>query len=119
MNTRGDALALAVVLSSGDETTLGPSDSALCAAALRAFARSSRRERIAKAIRLPSLAAAAVIGAMTVSYGGGVMTALTNISTAGVMQAERADEVQESVLKDVPIDGSAAGSEVAVIRPNG
>ena len=62
MSSRFDALALAVVLSSGDEVLLGPTDSAMCAEALRVYSRTLRRRALAGAFRGPATIAALCLG---------------------------------------------------------
>jgi hypothetical protein len=77
VTNRGDALALAVALSVGEEVTLGPSDSALCAEALKFYASAKRRERLMKLMRLPAIIAAAMIGLMA---GGSLTPVLSRAS---------------------------------------
>ena len=75
MNSRGNALALAVALNSGEETTLGPSDSALCAEALRCYAASQRMESISRSLRIPAICGAVVL--VTVAFAFKAHTSLT------------------------------------------
>ena len=75
MNTRGNALALAVALKSGEETTLGPSDSALCAEALRCYAATQRMESISRSLRIPAICGAVVL--VTVAFAFKALNSLT------------------------------------------
>jgi len=75
VTTHSDALALAVVLSSEDEVLLGPTDSALCAEALRYYARSERHAALIRELRVPALALAIMICAIAFVHGVPVVTA--------------------------------------------
>ncbi|WP_316172877.1 hypothetical protein [Bradyrhizobium sp. SZCCHNRI2049] len=61
MTSKGDALALAIALSSSEETLLGPTDSQTCATALRHYARD--RSRLRRAVQLFALVCAVFTGA--------------------------------------------------------
>ncbi|WP_445215930.1 hypothetical protein ACKWRH_26555 [Bradyrhizobium sp. Pa8] len=88
MNNRGDVLALAMALSAGEEVTLGPTDSALCAAALTFMANEQRKAGWLKAMRVPVLLTAAALG--TVALGG---SSIGNTNT----------QVSMMELADVPV----------------
>ncbi|MGX9428017.1 hypothetical protein [Bradyrhizobium sp. LeoA1S1] len=95
MKKRGDALALAVALSAGEEVTLGPSDSALCAEALQFYANARRRDRVMRAMRLPAMIVTTLIA--TLALGG---------SSAIVSRAK--SEVASLELRTVPVGDFAA-----------
>lgn len=64
MKKRGDALALAVALSAGEEVTLGPSDTAMCAEALQFYANARMRSRMLKIMRIPATIITILFGTM-------------------------------------------------------
>ena len=68
MTIKGDALALAIALSSSEETLLGPSDSQICATALRHYAREKSRSRLLRLARILALVCAVLIGACALTY---------------------------------------------------
>lgn len=68
MNNRGDVLALASALSTGDEVSLGPTDMATCAAALKFYANEQQKAGILNTLKLPTLVVAGFMG--TVVLGG-------------------------------------------------
>jgi hypothetical protein len=64
----GDALALAIALSSSEDPLLGPSDSELCVIALRHYARKEDRSGLIRIARLPALVCAVLMGACALTY---------------------------------------------------
>ncbi len=68
MTSKGDALALAIALSSSEETLLGPTDSQICATALRHYAKVKRRSCLLYLVRTPALVCAILIGASALTY---------------------------------------------------
>lgn len=79
MNNRGDVLALASALSTGEEVTLGPSDMAMCAAALKFYANEHRNAGALRMMKFPALIAAGLIGTMAV---GGSSIGLPNTKSS-------------------------------------
>ncbi|WP_316203006.1 MULTISPECIES: hypothetical protein [unclassified Bradyrhizobium] len=68
MTSKGDALALAIALCSSEETLLGPTDSKICATALRHYARERSRSTLLLLIRLIALVCAVSIVACALTY---------------------------------------------------
>ncbi|MCK1273804.1 hypothetical protein IVB46_00915 [Bradyrhizobium sp. 61] len=77
VNNRGDVLALASALSTGEEVTLGPTDMATCAAALKFYANEHRKADALRMMKIPALIAAGLIGTMAV---GGSSIGNTEVS---------------------------------------
>ncbi|MEY9128306.1 MULTISPECIES: hypothetical protein [Bradyrhizobium] len=99
MQKRGDALALAVALSGGDEVTLGPTDSAMCAEALRFYANARLKERSLGVMRLPAIAIAALVGVAALS---GSTAVIGNPATKAAL-ADTAAVTATSVRRLPPI----------------
>lgn len=77
MNNRGNVLALASALSAGEEVTLGPTDMAMCVAALKFYANEHRKAGALRMMKIPALIAAGLIGTMAV---GGSSIGNTDVS---------------------------------------
>lgn len=75
MTSKGDALALAIALSSSEETLLGPTDSQMCATALRHYARKRSRSRLLRIVQLLGLVCAVFTGACALTYEAPVISA--------------------------------------------
>lgn len=111
VNSRGYALELAAQLSSGGEIGLGPSDSALCAEALRLYAYAERRDSVMKFMRIPTMIATAVIGLM--AMGGSHVVNQAN-GEAAVKELNTAITFDKAVSGfGVPVAHSSAESLAA------
>ncbi|MGJ4951831.1 hypothetical protein [Bradyrhizobium sp. HKCCYLS20291] len=84
MTSKGDALALAIALSSSEETLLGPTDSRICATALRRYAEEKSRLRLLSIVQFFALASAVYMGARALTYEA------PEISAAKVVLSTRA-----------------------------
>ncbi|MGJ4995704.1 hypothetical protein ACQR0Z_14860 [Bradyrhizobium sp. HKCCYLS3077] len=81
MISKGDALALAIALSSSEETLLGPTDSQICATALRHYESEKSRSTLLRMARLPALVCAVSMGACALTYETPVITAAKGASS--------------------------------------
>lgn len=77
MIKRGDVLALASALSAGEEVTLGPTDLALCAEALRFYANEQTSAGLVAMMKIPALLTAIFLGTLALS---GSSTGNTEVS---------------------------------------
>ncbi len=85
MTNKGDALALAIAISSSEETLLGPSDSELCVTALRHYANEHRRSGLPRLARTPALVCAVLMGASALTYETPVLSAAKGASVEGAI----------------------------------
>ncbi|BAM87653.1 butyrophilin subfamily 1 [Bradyrhizobium oligotrophicum S58] len=90
MTSKGDALALAIALSSSEETLLGPTDSQICATALRHYAREGSRSRLLHLTQLIALVCAVLMGASALTYEAPVISAVKGTSTSKAIAFENA-----------------------------
>ncbi|WLA86868.1 hypothetical protein [Bradyrhizobium elkanii] len=98
MNNRGDVLALASALSGGDEVTLGPTDMAICAAALRFYANEQTKAGMLKLMKVPALLAAVFMGFLAL---GGSSIGNTEVSMMELAPAHF-ESFARSTLKPLP-----------------
>ncbi len=80
MISKGDALALAIALSSSEETLLGPTDSQICAIALRHYASERSRSRLRCIVQLLALVFATFMGACSLTCEAPVISAVKGTS---------------------------------------
>ncbi|MGJ4961384.1 hypothetical protein [Bradyrhizobium sp. HKCCYLRH3061] len=85
MTSKGDALALAIALSSSEETLLGPTDSQICASALRHYAREKSRSTLLRMVQLPALVSAVFMGACALTYETPVIAAAKGASSTSAI----------------------------------
>ncbi len=93
MTSKGDALALAIALSSSEETLLGPTDSQMCATALRHYASERSRSAFLRIVQLPVLVCAVLMGACALTYETPVITAARGASSTSAISLGNASPV--------------------------
>jgi hypothetical protein len=96
---RDQALTLAVALSNEEETTLGPTDSALCADALRYYAKSQLRNEAARRFAVPS----AIVGLAIIGFGAMYSAAAGSNAKGDRLAAQRTPACNSGVLSPTTI----------------
>lgn len=105
MKKRGDALALALALSAGEEVTLGPSDTAMCAEALQFYANARMRSRVLKIMRIPATIIALLIGTMVVSGPSATVSRANSESSMSKLGSVPVEHFADAVRRHVkPLD---------------
>lgn len=116
MNNRGNVLALASALSTGEEVTLGPTDMELCVEALKFYANEQRKAGVVKMLKIPALIAAGMIGTMGL---GGSSIGNTEVSMIE-LQAPHFEHFARRTVKPLPhiSPESLAAQRFAAAYPN-
>ncbi|WP_316234843.1 hypothetical protein [Bradyrhizobium sp. SZCCHNR1004] len=108
MTNKGDALALAIAISSSEETLLGPSDSELCVIALRRYANEQRGWWLMRRARTPALVCAVLVGACALTYETPVLSAAKGASAKGAIAFGNAAPVPHVWLSSTESNASNA-----------
>jgi hypothetical protein len=116
VNNRGNVLALASALSAGEEVTLGPTDMAMCVAALKFYANEHRKADALRMMKIPALIAAGLIGTMAV---GGSSIGNTDVSMME-LPAPHFEHFVRRTIKPLPhiSPESLAAQRMAAAFPN-